>query len=119
MGLLLVLSIFNLLDPLGLLPIARLVIEMRYKLIAVVSTAACVLTAGLSVLLAWMGFHAYSFVWPTVIVGLLTNTVYWLLIRPGIRWDPQFRRWKFLLNDTGMMLGTVLCTAPRSRSAAT
>jgi PST family polysaccharide transporter len=105
-GLLAILAITNLLEPIGMLPYARLQIEMRFRLLAIVGMIACAFTTGFSIFLAWRRFGAYSFVLPILVIGFSTNVGVWLLIRPRIRWNLQVRRWKFLLNDTGMLVGT-------------
>ncbi len=88
------------------IPSARLMIDMRFKAIAVVGIV-CNCTATLmSVFLAWRGFGAYSFILPIPVTGAIRCFWLWRLAKPRINLNPQFRRWKFLVGDSGFMIAT-------------
>jgi lipopolysaccharide exporter len=87
-------------------PTARLMIDMRFRAIAVVNIATNILLTLLSVFLAWRGFGAYSFLIPIPISGAVRCIWLWMLARPRIRLHPQLRRWRFLIGDSGFMIAT-------------
>ncbi len=87
-------------------PTARLMIDMRFRAIAMVNIATNILLTAMSVFLAWRGFGAYSFLIPIPISGAVRCIWLWMLARPRIRLHPQFRRWRFLVGDSGFMIAT-------------
>jgi PST family polysaccharide transporter len=86
--------------------LAELQRGLRFKTMAVVAVLGAFLTAGLSVTMVWLGFGPYSFVFPATATGAITAVVYWVLAAPKIRWGWALRRWRFLLSDSGAVLGT-------------
>lgn len=103
-GILLVLAATMPLQSVDLVAEAKLQIEMRFGLLAAVKWMETVVTLALSVLLAWLGFGAYSFVLPRPIVSLARLAVLWKAARPPVRWNAQVARWKFLLRDSLVLL---------------
>src|SRR5688572_5777825 len=79
--LILVLAIAAPLQALAVVPTARLQIDLRFKAIAGVTTAAQVLTSVLTVVFAKLGFGAYSFVLPAPIVAGLQAAALWKAAR--------------------------------------
>ena len=88
------------------IPTARLMIDMRFKAIAVVGIVCNSAATTMSVLLAWRGFGAYSFLLPLPIATGIRCFWLWRLARPRINLNPQFRRWKFLIGDSGLLIAT-------------
>ncbi len=88
------------------LPTARLMIDMRFKAIAIVGIACNSAATVMSVLFAWRGFGAYSFLLPLPIATGIRCFWLWRLARPRVNLDPQFRRWRLLIGDSGLMIAT-------------
>lgn len=103
-GLILIIAAAAPLSPWYVVANARLMIDMRFKAIALVNVAFTTTTMALSILLAWRGFGAYSFVIPLPIASLVRVSLLWSLARPRVRIRPQLRRWKYLIEDSGHML---------------
>jgi lipopolysaccharide exporter len=103
-GLVLVLAATAPFSGLDIVPDARLTSEMRFRYLAVVKWVNAVGTMGLSILFATLNFGAYAFVLPVPIVTAVRLVLLWSATRPPIRWSPQLRRWKYLLNDSFMLL---------------
>ncbi len=106
MGLILVSAAAAPLSPWFVIPTARLMIDMRFKAIAAVNIICNFTMTCMSVFLAWRGFGAYSFLVPIPIAGAIRCWWLWRLARPRITLNPQFRRWKFLIGDSGLMIAT-------------
>ena len=105
-GLILVIAAAAPLSPWYVVPSAKLTMDMRFRAIAVVNIGYNLVVMAVSILLAWRGFGAYSFVIPLPVAGLLRAVWFWRLARPPIGLRPQIRRWRFLIGDSGYMLGT-------------
>jgi lipopolysaccharide exporter len=115
-GLIVVLALSAPLGALSWVPQAKLQAQMRLRAVAVVQFAASVATVALSILMAAMDFGAYSFVWPRLIVAVGQAAVLWWCSRPDIRWNPQIRRWRFLVSSTGWLLGVSVGIAIMSQA---
>jgi O-antigen/teichoic acid export membrane protein len=105
-GLILVIAAAAPLSPWYVVPSAKLTMEMRFRAIAAVNIGYNLIAMVVSILLAWRGFGAYSFVIPLPVAGVVRAVWLWRLARPPIRFRPQMRRWKFLIGDSGYTLGT-------------
>jgi PST family polysaccharide transporter len=92
----------------GAISRAKLQIEMRFREFALLGTVNVVLDAALKVLLAWLGFGAFSFGYATVATSVVYLALSWWLAPVSIRWDPQFRRWRYLLGDGMLVIGAGL-----------
>ena len=103
-GLILVIAAAAPLSPWYVVASARLMVDMRFKAIALVNLAFTATTMICSILLAWRGFGAYSFVIPLPIASLIRAALLWYLARPKIGLRPQLRRWRFLIKDSGLLL---------------
>ena len=88
------------------IPTARLMIDMRFKAIAVVGIVCNCTATVLSVFLAWRGFGAYSILVPLPVTAVIRCIWLWQLAKPHINFNPQFRRWKYLVGDSGVMIAT-------------
>ena len=105
-GLILVIAAAAPLSPWYVVPSAKLTMDMRFRAIAAVNIGYNLIAMVVSVLLAWRGSGAYSFVIPLPVAGVVRAIWLWRLARPPIRLRPQMRRWKFLIGDSGYSLGT-------------
>ncbi len=105
-GLILVIAAAAPLSPWVVIPTARLMIDMRFKAIALVNITYNLIAMVISIFLAWKGFGAYSFVVPLPIAGGIRAFWLWQLAKPRVGAKPQFRRWKFLAGDSGLLLAT-------------
>jgi PST family polysaccharide transporter len=99
-GLIAVLSLRLPIHALATVPEARLQIQMRFGTLAAATFAQTVGIVGLAIIFAWLGFGAYSFAWPHVIVHLGRTIAFWWLAAPPLRGRFQFRRWKYLIGDS-------------------
>ena len=86
------------------LPTAILNRDLRFREMAAVGMGYNFLAAALSVLFAYCGLGAYSFVLPLPICLALRCVVLFCLTRPRIRWGPQPHRWRALAPDSLRML---------------
>ena len=106
MGLILVSATAAPLSPWFVVPTARLMIDMRFKAIAAVNIICNFTMTAISVFLAWRGFGAYSFIIPIPVAGAIRAFWLWQLAKPRVNLNPQLRRWKFLVGDSGFMIAT-------------
>lgn len=106
MGLILVSAAAAPLSPWFVVPTARLMIDMRFKAIAAVNIICNFTMTTMSVFLAWRGFGAYSFIIPIPAAGAIRAFWLWQLAKPRVNLNPQLRRWKFLVGDSGFMIAT-------------
>lgn len=105
-GLVLIVALTGPLNGLGLVPTVQLQTQLRFRLIAILAFCFQALQIVLSVVFAWQGFGAYSFILPMPIIALLRTVIFWAIARPPLRWHPQLKRWRYLIGDTGMMFCT-------------
>jgi O-antigen/teichoic acid export membrane protein len=99
-GVLLVMAAAIPLQTLQIVPKAKLQAELRFKTGMFILFWGNVLTAVLTVLCALLGFGAYSFAIPLPISSAIVAALAWRQARPHVRWNPEFRRWKFLFGDS-------------------
>jgi PST family polysaccharide transporter len=105
-GLILVIASAAPLSAFFVVPTAKLMIDMRFRAIALANIGYNFTAMALSIFLAWRHFGAYSFVIPLPIAGAARVAILWYLARPQVSGNPQFRRWKFLVKDSGLLLLT-------------
>jgi O-antigen/teichoic acid export membrane protein len=105
-GLLLTMALGAPLGSLNVVPGSRMQGQMRFRELAAVGTAAAIVTYGLTVSLALLGVGPYALVLPPLIVNPIRAAVLWSLCRPQIRSSPQFRRWRYLVGDSGLLLAS-------------
>lgn len=112
--LVLILAIAIPLDPIRIVPAARLQADMRFRFISKVTIATATFQALLSIALAWFGFGPFSFVIPIPVAELLRTVLYWAATRPAVQLNPQWRRWRFLLGDVWLVtVGDILQWVPK------
>ena len=103
-GLLLVGALSMPLNGLCVVPDAMLRAQMRFRLLAMTGAGVTAGTILMSVVLAWAGFGAYSFILPQP-VGLTAKAiVLWSAARTRVRPHPRLRRWRMLIGDSGPVL---------------
>ena len=90
---------------------ARLQIDLRFRLLSLVTIISSTTTVLLSVLFAYLGLGPYSFILPMPLVAALRTTILLAAERPAVRPRLQFRRWRYLLGDSGLAIATVVCIA--------
>lgn len=108
------LYVFALANPVAALimvPLALLQVELRFRFIATVEWSAFAAGAALTVLLAWVGLGALSFVVPVPLVALVRLVAYWSAARPSVRVAPEVARWRALLgSNLGVLGGNLAAT---------
>jgi PST family polysaccharide transporter len=110
-GMISILALSPLAGSLAVVPNAKLRNDLRYRTLAAVGlSSATALIVG-RVLLAWLGFGAYSFVLPEPFVWSARAALLWWIARPPLRRTPQLRRWRYLIGDSLTSLaGNVVVT---------
>jgi PST family polysaccharide transporter len=108
-GMLFILAASAPIDALSVVPNARLQIDLRFKVIALVGFLVALATTALSVFFAYRGYGPYSFVLPRPIVGIVQAIALWWLTRPPVRLALQPRRWRFMVGDSGLIIATWFC----------
>lgn len=103
--LILILALTTPIQSLGSVPMALLHAELRFKTAAMLEFVNNSGLIVLTVLFAWMGLGAISFVLPMLIAAVARTAYVWWLIRPAVQWNPQFRRWRYLVGDSTRLVG--------------
>lgn len=107
-GLLLVIAITVPLQALVTVPEARLYTRLRFRAMAVTGIVIGLLQAGLTLVMAWLGMAAYSFVLPVAVAAGLRLTCFWALAGCRMHWLPEFYRWRLLVTDSSVIFLTNL-----------
>ena len=99
-GLLAILALAMPLGALGSVPGMVLRARMQFGALAVCGTLETVGLALMTVVLAWLGFGAYSFALPTPVMAAIRAAVLWRLAasKPDLR--PRRKRWKYVVGNT-------------------
>lgn len=107
-GLIALLALRCVFDGLSVVPLARLHVDLRFRFIA--ALALCTTTGAmvLSIIMAWMGFGAYSFIAPTAVMAGAQTVLLWSLVHPRVGRSPQIRRWRYMLGDSSFLWGVGL-----------
>lgn len=116
-GLMLVLALTGPLGALSFVPNAQLQAEMRFRGVALVNLWGNSATVALNILFAWLGFGAYSFVWPRPIAAIAQAAALWALAKPRIEMRPRIWRWRYLMADSGLLTGVAICSTLMSQGA--
>jgi PST family polysaccharide transporter len=98
---------------LGTVPNAFLRSQLKFRFLAtygIVELTACQVA---TILLAWRGFGAYSFVIPSPFAALVRAIVLWRVARPPLRGRVRRRQFSLLLRCGSAVFGTKLVTALR------
>lgn len=107
-GLVLTLSLAVPATALGIVPLARLRLEMRFGRIAGIMVVETLTLQVFSVTLAFLTFGAYSFAIATSMVAALKAALLWYSCPQKIRFRINIRRWSFLFLSGLNMVGTRL-----------
>jgi len=105
-GMLLALALTIPLMSLDLVAETKLQNELRFGLLAGVNWGIAVLQLALWVVFAMIlptKFKAYAFVLPRPIVALARLAILWAAARPPIKWSADFKRWKYMFNDSATL----------------
>lgn len=110
-GLVMVLAANSAVSALATVPEALMRIRLLFRMQAVSGFLATVATTGLSILIAWRwNWGAYAFVVPLLVVSIARTAALWAMLPAPVRARPQVRRWKYLIGDSGLLLGFALCS---------
>ncbi len=85
-------------------PLVHLQLQLRFKAIASIAFTMAAVTTALTILLAWLGFGAWSFALPPLVVHPIRFVVALSLAGTPLRFKAQVRRWKYLIGDAGTTL---------------
>lgn len=107
-GLIVVIALGIPLQNFATVPDAILVSRLRFRLVATLALVAAVVQTALTLLFAWIGFGAYSFVLPPPLVALAVGLVKWSLAAPPVRLALETRRWRYLVGDSSAVFGVRL-----------
>lgn len=107
-GLMLVIALSMPLSSLSIVGEAKLQAELRFKRLALILAVWASLLPTLTLAFALMGFGAYSFVIPRVIVAAVRLVMVARAARLPLRWNPQVRRWKYLVGTSMLVFVTSL-----------
>ena len=80
--------------------------QLRFGLLAGVNWGVAVLQLGLTVLFAMLlpePYKAYGFVMPRPVIAMTRLAILWYAARPPVRWNPDVRRWKYMLSDSATL----------------
>ena len=88
------------LQTLQIVPRAHLQATLQFRKLTLLGVTANLLTAGLTISCAALGFGALSFAIPLPISAAVVAVTAWSVARPQVRFVAQFRRWKYLLADS-------------------
>ena len=92
-GLAQVMAVAMPLGALSTIPLTALRVSLNFRLLAAIGTVEIVAAQILSVLLAWYGMGAYSFVVPMPVVAVIKAVWLWVFIRPRLPRTRPRRAW--------------------------
>jgi len=107
-GLVLTLALAVPATALGIVPLARLRLEMRFGRVAGIMVVETLALQIVSVTLAFLTFGAYSFAIATTVVAILKTSLLWYSCPQKIRFRIDIRRWSFLILSGLSIVGTRL-----------
>jgi PST family polysaccharide transporter len=86
--------------------LAKLQIQLRFRLLSVLGFATSLFVIALNVMFAAPPFElgAYSFALPAPIAAVVRLAVVWYLIRPPVTRRPRVRRWRYLVGDSSVVM---------------
>jgi len=93
-------------DTVGMIPLARLQVGLRFKALAILGSFSQLITTALSIFLAWRGFGIYSFVIPRPIGSIVQMALYWAFSGVELRPKPRLSRCRFLFGNSALMMAT-------------
>jgi teichuronic acid exporter len=96
---------------LGTVPVTIIRSMLKFHVLAIASLGETLANSILSLVLAFLGFGAYSFVLPWPIVVAVRNYVLWTIAKPKIRTSRKRGLWRLLMPSASASLGTRLLLA--------
>jgi O-antigen/teichoic acid export membrane protein len=84
------------LDALSVIPTTKLRIALDFKTLSIIRVMETVITMGLTVILAYIGFGVYSFVIPPLVVSVVSLIVKYRVTHMAIMFTLNLKRWKYL-----------------------
>lgn len=90
---------------------AYLQTQLRFRALALIGSMRVLTGAGLMVLLALLGFGAYSFVIPVAVAAALQAIVLWIYARPPLHMRLMWRRWRYIIGDSATLTAANLMRA--------
>ena len=88
----------------AIVPMAKLQIDLRFRVVTAIALGQSTLTLVLSCFLAAHGYGAYSFVLPVPLGAAVTTALLWYLAAPPIRRSPQLRKWRFVAGESAKLI---------------
>src|SRR6516162_3354316 len=102
-GMVMILALRSPVNAIGIVPYAKLQIDLRYRALAVIGFLTICVTSVASIVCAKLGMGAYSFIWPLLIAAAFRSALLWRAAPPSVKWgDPQVRRWRYLTGQSGL-----------------
>ena len=89
-------------------PYARLMLDLRFKAIALAGISYNLAVVILSIAFAFLGLGVYSFILPLPIVAAARVVLYWRMAPVHIRMDLQLHRWRPMFLDSMFLMGSGL-----------
>lgn len=99
-GLLAILALSMPIGAMSSVPAMIMRARMQFGVTAVYGTVETLVTALMTVILAWYNFGAYSFVIPAPIMAAVRVVVWWHFAHFKINFRPQPGRWKYVFKNT-------------------
>ncbi len=94
----------------GTVPVAKLQADLRFRALAVSDTSCRVSQVVLRIVFAMAGLGPIGYILPEPLAEIGRTIAYWWLAKPKIKLAAQWRRWRFLLVDSGWMFLTTNAT---------
>jgi PST family polysaccharide transporter len=82
--------------------------RLNFRVLSIVALSEALAAGGMSIVLAALGFGAYSLVLPSPIAAAGRVCILWLLAKPKIRMPRARRRWRLLMPNASASLGSRL-----------
>lgn len=90
----------------GTIPRALLLIQLRFRELALLSSVLLVVSALVKVSLAYAGYGAFSLVIPMVLSTVLQSLFCWYLAKPEIKLKLMINKWRYLFSDSASIIAT-------------
>ena len=94
------LAVTPIISALSVVPLAILQSQHRFRALAGLAASFGVTQIVATVVFAFFGYGAYSFVFGTIVASLINTTVAWWIATPSIQLGWELEKWKSLWNDT-------------------
>jgi O-antigen/teichoic acid export membrane protein len=108
-GMVLLLAVSAPLQTISVIPQALLSAQLKFRTTVILGTITAVGTSVLSIILAWQGWGAYSYIAPLPIMAAFHLAALWFAARPRIYMKLQVRRWRYFIADASFNWGFTIC----------